>query len=455
MSRYLGALAVLGWGLFGFYEAQALSVGDAVVQSSLGQPLRVTIPIALESPAEIESANTLRVAFEPNSTYVAQGLEGVQFPPDFLTVSVAPAGGSQQLLLTSRQPFLEPVGTLLLRVSLGNISIIHQLPLLLDPPSSSARTVVAVSAQRLAGAVPASIPDALSQPILGTRVPTPAASVEVSASEALPLVPAEKKPRLSKARQAQKAGLSLGGVAPAPPGQQAVVRFQLDYRFGTYALLKSQGLLPQPVSSAAPLPPAKPVDVAVIAPIAAAVASPMTGDALGTGQAKTDGEPGTGFAWWLALLVVPLFAWLLRSRMSDQGVPRPLWFAVKRKASTSPVNFRTRDLPVRPARKAEESDSERSAREDFIDDAASKPAVVLALPAANQLQPIVGGDIALSSLRRRAQDLSKRTLTAEVRSRLMIVEAHLDLRRITAAISLLEELERVSEKPKTSTRLMV
>jgi len=446
MRHYGHALAALLAVALPCGPALALGVGEMAVHSSLGQPLRTTIPVLFDSPEELEAIDTLRVRFERDDSHSALSPAVAPLPPDFFQLDVVTQGEKTHLALTSTQPFLEPVSTLLLKVSLGSVSIVRELPLLLDLPQRATAVAAAPTPERAVATSPASPPTTAAS----AAVALP--SVEVAAAATATALPA---PAAAPRRRAARAS------APPPVPSPTLTRFQLDYAFASYAMLKAQGLAPAPVTASAAsasTPAALPVAVASVAALlparepAAAPVAPVAAEVPAT----------AGPTWWpLALLLgVPALGWSLwrrRGARSPQLEPAPLRLA---QVAETP-------LPPRPAMKAEGEDNERSVEDDFESQWAppmeewTLPAAEVASPApapaavALPTPPPTGEAEEAEALRVRIQDLLRRTLTPELRTRLQVAEAHLDLRRLISARCLIEEVERGSEAPRVSTRLLV
>lgn len=461
MSRLIALLATLVWGAMSLNEAQALSVGDASVRSNLGQPLRVTIPLAFDSAGEIEALDTLRVSLEQSEAYAVRGLGDAQFPPGFLDVSVLSTGEDRQLLLTSRKAFLEPASTVLVRVSLGGISIIRQVSLLLDPPANDKKSALALPDE------PSSKSEEIaSNPDVASDSPPASASSAAFSSGTLvddaKVMAAETKSakktrprRLSQGQKTVNPPAASGRLAPAVTLHvQPIARFQFDYSFATHTLLRARGLLREPATqaTASSAQPAKAVAVAVERPLPNNPEQARLQPVSAQGTSRPDSS--TSAIWLIGLLVVLGLAWLLWSRSRKQSPAGFSLLSAMPKVSSQSRDSRRRALPARPAVKAKkEEESERNGHYDFVGGSSTDTAV-RSTQAANEPQPAANSDLDLNHLRKRIQDFSRRTVTPELRTRLMVVEAHCDLRRVAAAVSLLEELERCSEPPKQSTRLM-
>lgn len=121
-----GALALLATPC-----ALALSLGDATPQSSLGQPLRVVVPI------DASKAQSLTAA----CVHVIADAAGGSGPPRLLTgrVTIDRTAAGPQLLVTTARPVNEPVVRLAVQAGCDGTTR-RDYVLLLDPPGAGAAT---------------------------------------------------------------------------------------------------------------------------------------------------------------------------------------------------------------------------------------------------------------------------------------------------------------------------
>lgn len=146
-----GALALLATPF-----ALALSLGEAAPQSSLGQPLRVAVPISAAPGQSLTAA----------CVHVIADAAGGSGPPRLLTgrVTIDRAAARQQLLVTTVRPVDEPIVRLAVQVGCEG-STRRDYVLLLDPPSAGAKPSLA---QRSADAQP------VAQPVVMAHAPSDA-----------------------------------------------------------------------------------------------------------------------------------------------------------------------------------------------------------------------------------------------------------------------------------------
>ncbi len=158
--------------------ALALSLGDAAPQSSLGQPLRVVVPI------DASKAQSLTTA----CVHVIADAAGGGGPPRLLTgrVTIDRTAAGSQLLVTTTRPVNEPVVRLAVQAGCDGTTR-RDYVLLLDPPGAGA-TTAAVALRRAETPAPA------VAAVPGVAKPAPSRFVRVAtaAPDAAILEPAAK-----------------------------------------------------------------------------------------------------------------------------------------------------------------------------------------------------------------------------------------------------------------------
>ncbi|MEP6997819.1 MAG: hypothetical protein ABI900_09225 [Betaproteobacteria bacterium] len=124
--------------------ALALSLGDAVPQSSLGQPLRVIVPIGAGASESLTAA----------CVHVSADAAGGNGPPRLLTgrVTIDRSAAGPQVLVTTRRPVDDPIVRLAVQAGCEGTTR-RDYVLLLDPPAAGSAT--AVIARRVPDAMPA------------------------------------------------------------------------------------------------------------------------------------------------------------------------------------------------------------------------------------------------------------------------------------------------------------
>ena len=199
-----GAMALLATSC-----ALALSLGTAAPQSSLGQPLRVIVPI------DVSNAASLTVA----CVHVIADASGGNGPPRLLTgrVTIDRTAAGAQLLVTTGRAVNEPVVRLAVQAGCDGTTR-RDYVLLLDPPAPAAAAAVAVAAQRGADAAPVAAAAV-------TRAPKPAPSgivrVATTAPELAPRASAPAIAAIEPARQPTTMLSSPGGSSFIPEAAAA------------------------------------------------------------------------------------------------------------------------------------------------------------------------------------------------------------------------------------------
>lgn len=400
-----------GIALLGPATVFALSVGEPLVRSRLGQPLDAWIPVALESAEEKEALDSFTASLAAADVYLERALELPGVPVGALRLQTLTTGGQVRLHLTSQQPFVEPMSTLLIKVGLGRVSILRELSLLLDlQGSATAPEPVPVAAKA-------------ALPVVIASSPQPAA-VEIK-------TPVRDKPR----RRAQPKITD----APAPasaPAPVTIRRFQLDERFSSYQRLAAAGQAPQPASAQA-LPTAAEPQTAVAA---AETAAPRRLEALPSAPSRPS-DSGNGILWVLTL------AFALAMVISNARAKRALaeWFnrikamlLARLDNSTPEPAQAARPLPARPTEKAIKAAEFHVRSDDLVPEAHTLNALTIAKPVAAPAEGI-------STERQRLQQLQKQFSSEEARQKLKLAEAYIDLNRMSSAIRLMDEVERLKQ----------
>lgn len=265
-----------GFALLAAPFAFALSLGDAAPQSSLGQPLRVVVPIAAPDGQSLNAP----------CVHVIADAAGGNGPPRLLTgrVTIDRSAAGPQLLVTTSRPVNDPV--VRLAVQAGCIGTTRRdYVLLLDPAAVGAKASVV---QRNADAAPVVAAAAVAPRAIKPAARPAPAFVRVVAPAPDIASPAPKTPEVEAAR--------LPPVMLSSPGGSSFI----------------------PEASAAGLPRA---------------ASPAQ-----SGMLPADVEPAVA-PWWplaAALLVVAALArWLVPMRRRSAVQP-PAWAAPTARTEPNP-----------------------------------------------------------------------------------------------------------------------
>jgi hypothetical protein len=169
--------------------ALALSLGDAAPQSSLGQPLRVVVPI------DASKAQSLTAA----CVHVIADAAGDSGRPRLLTgrVTIDRTAAGAQLLVTTARPVNEPVVRLAVQAGCDGTTR-RDYVLLLDPPGAGAAT--AVVAYRRAETTPVATADAprIAKPAPSSFIRVATAPSDAAIREAAPKIAAsEAAPKIA------------------------------------------------------------------------------------------------------------------------------------------------------------------------------------------------------------------------------------------------------------------
>lgn len=282
-SLAAGALALGGVAASLLTPAQAVTLGDASLQSALGQPLSARIPVQL-APGEMLGAACVSIPTPARSDLSA-------LPQPQVTVPETPGTGSLSLHVTTTQPLYEPMYELQVQVRCpGTPLLVRQYVLMLDLPGTV-----------LAGAAAAT---AEPQP-----VPAAAATTGIAADQAATPAPrgtlavrprpqaAAGTPIPSGSRYRVAAGDTLSTIAARVGGGHGVWRLA-DRIFaanpqafigGNPDLIKlgSEIIIPAPVTDASPPATATTAAAATPSPAMAQApdASPPAIEAVGAAPA--------------------------------------------------------------------------------------------------------------------------------------------------------------------------
>ena len=197
-----GALALLATPC-----ALALSLGNAAPQSSLGQPLRVVVPI------DAAKAQSLTAA----CVHVIADASGGNGPPRLLTgrVTIDRTAAGAQLLVTTARAVNEPVVRLAVQAGCDGTTR-RDYVLLLDPPAAGA--AAAIVAQRGVDALPVAT---LAVPRAAKPAPSGVVRVATAASEAAPRAQAPAIVAIEPVRQPTTMLSSPGGSSFIPEAAAA------------------------------------------------------------------------------------------------------------------------------------------------------------------------------------------------------------------------------------------
>jgi Tfp pilus assembly protein FimV len=139
----LRTLAMTGAAVTALAPAHAVTLGEVIVDSTLGEPLSARIPVAV-APGEFLDSNCVGV---PPGRSDGFG----QLPQPLVKVPQVPASGSLVLSVTTQRPLYEPMYELQLEVRCpGTALLVRQYVLMLDPPGTGSAAFVPAAAAPLA-----------------------------------------------------------------------------------------------------------------------------------------------------------------------------------------------------------------------------------------------------------------------------------------------------------------
>jgi pilus assembly protein FimV len=166
--------------------AHALSLGRAVVQSALGEPLRAEVELLDISN---EEAASLRARLASPESFAASGME---YSPALngLQISLQQQDGRYFLRLNNPQSVSEPYVDLILEATWASGRLVRDYTLLFDPPPGGGRTPSSTDPTQASAATPeAAAPAPVFTPPVTTALPTPATPLPEAAPAAEPAAP--------------------------------------------------------------------------------------------------------------------------------------------------------------------------------------------------------------------------------------------------------------------------
>lgn len=236
------ALATLA--VAGPQTAAALSLGESVVRSSLGQPLRVELGI--ESDPRAGGLPEARlVNADGTETWIVQGagLGSVRLEVEAID------DVRQRLRIRSTQPVWEPLITLRIEVTQASMRIVREVPILIDPPAAEAPAPEPAAMPAVAAAAidTPRLESLRMAPVLSAAAAPAVAEAEAAEPPAPPAPPVKRR----QAPQARPA-------PPEEPAREPLRRFTLTTALSTESLA---WLEIHPSPRAAP-PSSEPIEVA-------------------------------------------------------------------------------------------------------------------------------------------------------------------------------------------------
>ena len=167
-------LALAAAAVFGLSapHANALSLGNIVVQSALGEPLRAEIDIP---EMNAEEAATLKASVASPEAFRAAGLEFNAALSGLRTSIQRRPNGRAYIRLTSDRPVNDPFVDMILEASWNTGRIVRDYTMLFDPPSLRSAPVAPSAPAASAGMAQSSPVQAQSAPGATTNA-TPASA---------------------------------------------------------------------------------------------------------------------------------------------------------------------------------------------------------------------------------------------------------------------------------------
>jgi len=288
-------------------SALALGVGEPQLLSGFGEPLRVRVPVNLDSVEERTQADAVQADLIPESEYPRYGVAEQSVDVGVLYAASRSADSRAWIEIGSRQDILEPAAILLLRVRLGATTIVKEVPLLFDfNPSATATETPEIAAADAAAAPPAS-----------------AAITARAAAAEPPATPVRARSAHRPRHQAR--------AEPAPAPAAPVFQLSPGLRYSSFSaglrlaenfdsLSESQRAHPQPQTPPAPAPAAP-----APAPAAARPAEPQPRQPAPAPRSAPADSPASRPTWVSWSLAAALLAglWLLSRRRGGPREPRP------------------------------------------------------------------------------------------------------------------------------------
>jgi len=124
-------------------STRALGVGEPQLLSGYAEPLRVRVPVLLDSADERGAADELRAELVPTADYHRYGVAEQGIDVSGLYAASRSSVSGTWIEIGSARPMHEPAAILLLRVRLGSTAIVREVPLLFDAgtPATPAEAV--------------------------------------------------------------------------------------------------------------------------------------------------------------------------------------------------------------------------------------------------------------------------------------------------------------------------
>jgi hypothetical protein len=123
----------------------ALGVGEPVLLSAYSQPLRVRLPLSLDSAEEVAAAGDIQAELLPETQYGKYGIAEQRLDPTGLRAVYQGSAAGGQIEISSEAPVHELATILLLRVRLAGTQMVKEVPLLFDLEAAAAPAAATVA----------------------------------------------------------------------------------------------------------------------------------------------------------------------------------------------------------------------------------------------------------------------------------------------------------------------
>ena len=203
------AMALAAAALFGLsaHHANALSLGNIVVQSALGEPLRAEIDIP---EMNADEAATLKATVASPEAFRAAGLEFNAALAGLRTSIQRRANGRAYIRLTSDRPVNDPFVDMILEASWNTGRIVRDYTMLFDPPNL-----------RAAPAMPTAPATGAAQSSPAQAQPAPGTSISGSTAPSAPAAPSRPSAARPAAVAAARPSIAVDGQVTVKRGDTA------------------------------------------------------------------------------------------------------------------------------------------------------------------------------------------------------------------------------------------
>ena len=125
-------------------KAQALGLGELVIESELGEPLSATIPV-IQSRGEFLPADELRISINADKDILRQGVNSFLAKESIRLKLEETINDDVVIKLSSDRPLNEPIMNFMLELQWANGRLVREFNVLLDPPGLGRQTSTSVA----------------------------------------------------------------------------------------------------------------------------------------------------------------------------------------------------------------------------------------------------------------------------------------------------------------------